>query len=136
MQLFECSKPRLVPSLPSWCAGPEHPLLRLHPMNQFLPDLSSLRNHSQLQRRSGPRFPSFCVLLEMDKLCYREHMGSHHLPSSLRLLHITREQSRTLSGPAARDSIYRLEKQERVFDIFFSCAQEKCITCPINLVIY
>lgn len=41
---------------------------------------------------------------------------------------------RVLSGPAASDSIYRLEKQEKVFDMFFSCAREKCITCPINLL--
>ncbi|KAK4817647.1 LOW QUALITY PROTEIN: hypothetical protein QYF61_023237 [Mycteria americana] len=40
------------------------------------------------------------------------------------------------SGPAASDTIYRLERQEKVLDTFFSCAREKCIISPINLVIY
>lgn len=45
-------------------------------------------------------------------------------------------QLRLFSSPAACDTTYSLERQEKVFDMFFSCAWEKCIICPINLVIY
>lgn len=39
------------------------------------------------------------------------------------------------SSPAASSTPYHLQRQEKVSDMLFSCAPEKCIICPTNLVI-
>jgi len=50
--------------------------------------------------------------------------------------HDASTKHRGFPGPAASNTTYRLGRQEKVFDVFFPCAREKCIICPVNLVIY
>lgn len=91
------------------------------------------RNDSQLQVGSEPCLLCVCILLGADKHCCRGHTRIQNLPSSL--LRFPGKATAS-SSPAASSTAQPLERQEKVSDMLSSCAPEKCIICPINLVIY
>lgn len=105
----------------------------------FIQEISScliwvhFRNDSQLQVGSEPCLLSVCILLGADKRCCREHIGIHNLPSSLLCFP---SKATASSSPAASSTACRLARQEKVSHMLFSCAPEKRIICPTNLVIY
>lgn len=82
---------------------------------------------------SDPCLLSVCILLGADKHCCRGHTGIQNLPSPL--LHFPGKTTAS-SRPAASSMAHPLERQEKVSDMLSSCAPEKCIICPIKLVIY
>lgn len=104
----------------------------------FIKEISScltwahFRNGSHLQVGSEPCLLSVYILLGVNKCCCRGHTGIQNLPSSLLRFP---SKATASSSPAASSAAHRLERQEKVSDMPSSCAPEKCIKCPINLVI-